>query len=227
MSQQEVYSVEQWSKDLVKDVRFHDWRDDADDVDNRVATLSGLPDYNVTIYQLESTDFSVANQNALREQIRNRYTKPDFKCILEIGVHNNPTGVSSTSIFLKEKAKSTIYIGVDLDDKSSLDNPENNVYTIRTRSEDYKSVWALMEKLGVTTIDFLFIDGWHSINQCYYDWEYSKDLGKNGVVGFHDTAYHPGPYLFINAIDTTKWDVIPNAVKDPNDYGIGFAIKKD
>jgi hypothetical protein len=48
------------------------------------------------------------------------------------------------------------------------------------------------------------------------------------MVGFHDTQWHPGPKLFMEALDTNKWNVIPNAVTDnERDWGIGFAWPKN
>jgi len=72
--------------------------------------------------------------------------------------------------------------------------------------------------------DFIFIDGWHSINQVLADWEYTNLLTDGGIVGFHDTSCHPGPHNFIKSLDKSKWDVIENCC--PQDWGIGFARKK-
>ena len=50
-------------------------------------------------------------------------------------------------------------------------------------------------------------------------------LSDTGTVGLHDTSHHIGPFLFIRNLDKDKWDVIENAC--PQDYGIGFATKKN
>ena len=78
--------------------------------------------------------------------------------------------------------------------------------------------------MGVEKFDFIFIDGDHSVNQVLRDWEYSNLLNDGGIVGFHDTSHHTGPYLFIKNLNTDIWDVVENAC--PQDYGIGFATKK-
>jgi predicted O-methyltransferase YrrM len=78
--------------------------------------------------------------------------------------------------------------------------------------------------LGVTQLDFIHIDAIHSINQVLYDWEYTRLLRKGGVVAFHDVTAHPGPYLFIRALNTNKWTVVENVC--PNDYGFGYCILK-
>jgi predicted O-methyltransferase YrrM len=73
--------------------------------------------------------------------------------------------------------------------------------------------------------DFIFIDGWHSINQVLRDWEYTNLLSDNGVVGFHDVSCHPGPKAFINALDATKWEILKNCC--PKDWGVAFARKRN
>ncbi len=68
--------------------------------------------------------------------------------------------------------------------------------------------------------DFVFIDGWHSINQILQDWEYTKLLAPGGVVGIHDTTGHPGPWFLINNLNPSRWQVEPNLC--PDDYGLGY-----
>lgn len=80
-----------------------------------------------------------------------------------------------------------------------------------------------MKYINVQNIDFLFIDGLHSINQVVSDWKYTEKLSDIGIVGMHDTNAHPGPYCVYDAIDETifrKKKYCPN-----NDWGIAFAEK--
>ena len=42
------------------------------------------------------------------------------------------------------------------------------------------------------------------INQVLADWEYTNLLADGGIVGFHDTSCHPGPYNFIKALDNSS-----------------------
>jgi len=60
-------------------------------------------------------------------------------------------------------------------------------------SADRDRAYALMDGLDLDTIDFLFIDGWHSVNQRLADWRYVERLSPGGVVVMHDTNVHPGP----------------------------------
>jgi hypothetical protein len=197
-----------WKEDLTKDIRYHDQRDD---IDNPHFLDMGYP---------HAIEFSKCNQSKLRESFLKK--KDTCKCILEIGVHRNKT-ISSTSTLLELKNKETFYVGVDILDKSYLNDKDNNIYTIATSSSNYEEIVNLLSSLNIDKIDYLFIDGWHSINQVYQDWEFTKILSKDGVVGFHDTTRHPGPEKFIKNLNTTKWET---EILCPEDNGIGFAWLK-
>jgi hypothetical protein len=196
-----------WEQDLVKDIRTGTAFDDRDEP------------YTPQRPMLE--EVTESNRTALTE----RFLRMRDKCtaILEIGVCRNKEQ-SHTYCFLNNKKQDTIYVGIDLEDKSFLNDKEQNIYTIRNNSSDFEKNMELIRSFGVEKFDFIFIDGWHSINQCYDDWEYSSILSDHGVVAFHDVSYHPGPLHFIQAIDKTKWNVEENVC--PLDYGLGFAWKK-
>jgi predicted O-methyltransferase YrrM len=216
-----------WEEDLVKDIRFNDYRDDLDwpFVDKRFCfEETGLPMLPSRSRDLE--DFSVHNQMSLLPRFLS--IKENCRCIVEIGVSRSKRfNNTSTSIFLNNKRDDTHYLGIDIEDKTYLNNIDLNINTIQTRSEHIDVVMEKLNSMGVDRIDFLFIDGWHSINQVLAEWEYTKLLSDTGVVGFHDTAYHPGPHFFINNLNQDKWNVMSNACADIiNDYGIGFAWKK-
>jgi hypothetical protein len=132
---------------------------------------------------------------------------------------------SSTHTIIKTISRNpdSIYIGVDLDDKSFLDDPEKGIHTIRENSSNHDLIILKLNSLGVGELDYLLIDGWHSINQVLKDWEYTKLLKRGGVVGFHDTTSHPGPFFFIKNLDKNKWKVFENLC--PMDHGFGYAIK--
>lgn len=163
--------------------------------------------------------------NANIEELTKKFlqVRNTAKAILEIGICRNGAR-SFTHCFLKNKKKETIYVGIDVEDKSFLNDFENNIYTIKNNSSNYNSNIALIKSFGVSQFDFIFIDGWHSINQCYHDWEYTYLLSNQGIVAFHDVSYHPGPWQFINAIDKSKWNVEENVC--PDDFGLGFVWKK-
>jgi hypothetical protein len=199
-----------WEQDLITDIRTGDSA--ADDNDH---ALDILRKYFVPI---EVTD---ANRAAVTEQFLR--VRDNCQSILEIGICRNDKD-SFTHCFLNNKRDDTVYVGIDLDDKTFLNNPEKNIFTIQNTSSDVEANIERMKSFGVKQLDFIFIDGWHSINQVLIDWEYTKLLGPNGIIGFHDVNEHPGPYLFVRALDTDKWNVITDAC--PDDWGVGFAWKK-
>ena len=203
-------STMKWEQDLITDIRTGDPA--ADDNDH---ALDVLRKYFIPI---EVTD---ANRAAVTEQFLK--VRDNCQSILEIGICRNDKD-SFTHCFLNNKRDETVYVGIDLDDKTFLNNPEKNIYTIQNTSSDVDANIERMKSFGVEQFDFIFVDGWHSINQVLIDWEYTQLLGPNGIVGFHDVNEHPGPYLFVRALDTDKWNVITDAC--PNDWGVGFAWKK-
>jgi predicted O-methyltransferase YrrM len=116
-------------------------------------------------------------------------------------------------------------VGIDIEDKSYLNNPAKNIFTIQADSSNIEANMQLIKSLGVRHFDFIFIDGWHSINQCLRDWEYTSMLSDDGIVGFHDTRIHPGPHRFMTSLKTQVWHVEENVCRYGEDWGIGFARK--
>jgi len=201
-----------WKQDLLKDIRFNDHRDDADNgYIKRETPHSSWP----------HEEFTDCNRNALRKKFLS--IKDRCRAILEIGVARNKEN-SSSFVFINNKLPETKYIGIDIENKNFLDNPSQNVFTIKNDSRKIEENMDKINALGIREFDFIFIDGFHSVNHVLTEWEYTKWLSKDGIVGFHDTAEHPGPFLFIRNIDTQKWNVEVNSC--PNDWGIGFAWSK-
>lgn len=198
-----------WITDLTNDIRFNSSQDDLD---------GGVFRHT---YNGSLGEFTPANRNFLKEYFLR--VKDHCTAILEIGVCRNQQD-SSTHVFLENKNPNTIYVGIDLDDKSFLNSTEKNVHTIRGSSSNLEDNLKKIKELGVEQFDFIFIDGWHSINQVLIDWEYTKLLGDKGIVGFHDTSAHPGPLKFVKALNRDIWNVEENL--SPSDHGIGFAWKK-
>lgn len=174
-------------------------------------------------YKICSIEVTHADRVALLEQF-NRI-KDRCHAILEIGVNRNG-GDSFTQVFLANKLPDTFYLGVDLDDKSFLNNPANRIFTIAENSSNIDVVMEYAKHVGIDGFDFIFIDGNHCTNQVLRDWEYTRYLRLGGIVGMHDTAYHSGPSAFMQNMNTDIWCVVPNAITYPDDYGIGFAWKK-
>ena len=191
--------------------------DDADFAWYQIKASGGRP-YN--------REFSVDNQEILKIHLLNQMKKKDKLSIVEIGVNRNGYVVSSTSIFLDNKREQDIYVGIDIEDKSSLDDTNKNIFTVCSPSQNIDFIHLKLKELGVEEIDILMIDGYHSINQVYCEWEnYTKLLSSNGVVVMHDTNSHPGPYFLLNSIDTNQYDVY-KYLSDVVDWGIGVAVRK-
>jgi hypothetical protein len=222
-----------WEKDLVKDIRFapisgHDLYGttniigvDDNDVDVPIA-YRGFQQTN------PQSEFSDENHNALQQAIDRCKNKP--KTFLEIGVCRNPGQQSSyihmcsTETIFKNLPTDGIYLGVDIEDRSFLDNAKRGIHTLKASSSNYEEVVSKLKFIGISKLDFIFIDGWHSINQVLLDWEYTNMLSDGGVVAFHDTTAHPGPNLFMKFLNTTLWEVHPNLC--PNDHGLGYCIMR-
>lgn len=169
-------------------------------------------------------EFSDDNQEITYAYLTKKLAEKDRIVIVEIGVHRNDYYKTSTSVFLDNKRPQDIYIGIDIDDKSFLNNIEQNIYTIQTPSQNVETVMAFLKEKGVDMIDIFMIDGWHSINQVYKEWEYTSLLASKGIVLFHDTNAHPGPYFVLKSIDTTQYNVY-KYLSDVRDWGIGVAEK--
>ena len=171
-------------------------------------------------------EFSLDDQNILHYYLHKRLQQKDKIVIVEIGVCRSDYHKTSTSILMDNKRDNDIYIGIDIEDKSYLNNPSKNIYTLKTRSEDFTTVYNFFKRLGITEIDFFMIDGWHSVNQVYAEWTYTQMLVRQGIVAFHDTNAHPEPSCVLASIDTTQYDVYKYLI-DIQDWGIGIAVKKE
>lgn len=143
--------------------------------------------------------------------------------VLEIGVSRNGPG-SFTQALLLNKPDNIPYLGIDLDDKTYLDDPSKKIFTIRENSFNQESIRSYIKEIGIKKISILFIDGWHSLNAVINDWKYVDLLSKDGIVIFHDTNYHPGPSVFMDAIDNTKFKVEKHFAGQ-DDYGVAIAYK--
>jgi hypothetical protein len=173
-------------------------------------------DFYSEFYRPVPREFSPANQEILRQYL---LKVSDLRCIVEIGVQRNPLPESSTGILLQYKPPEAIYIGVDIEDKSHIANPTSHVFTLKMDSSDRFTVFALMDQLNVDGIDFLFIDGWHSVRQCLADWQYVERLSPHGIVLLHDTNVHPGPVSLFEAIDERLFEKEKHCTEGP-DWGI-------
>lgn len=212
-----------WENDLVTDVRSNTAADDLCCGINHYLNLWPEASESDSVKNpYAGEEVTDCNRLALEEQFLK--VRDNCKAILEIGIGRNGDK-SFGHVFFSNKKDETVYVGLDIEDRSWLCDCGENVYTIQGDSSNYdEMVRIIKEQFNVDQFDFIFIDGLHSINQVLKDWEYTNLLSENGIVGLHDTSHHIGPYLFIRNLNKEKWDVVENAC--PQDYGIGFARKK-
>lgn len=149
--------------------------------------------------------------------------------ILEIGVsrfknNNNP----STYTLLRNKQSESIYVGVDIKDKSYLlSEGFENVHTLQMSSSDIDKIMDYVKKIsGNKRIDLLHIDGYHSVNQVIDDWRFSKYVPKTGAIVMHDTNVHPGPTELIKALSLNLFDITKFFKDRTDDWGITVIRKK-
>lgn len=162
----------------------------------------------------------VSEQNFfLMELFTKQYSKHG---IMEIGVSRNGEE-SFTKAILNNKPDNIPYLGVDLDDKSYLNDENKKIYTIKENSFNQEAIRSYIKEIGMEKISLLFIDGWHSVNAVINDWLYADLLSESGIVIFHDTNSHPGPAIFLSAIDEKIFRV--QTFFHENDYGMGIAHK--
>lgn len=221
--------IPKWKDDLIKDIRFGDHRDHVDDYR---PIYGGTSDHLKTAHNVDENiiggSFSLCNRIKLLDKLKGMGNS--CKCIVEIGVDriDDLQKVTSTSVILNNKPADCFYFGIDILDKSYLADFSKNIHFLQTSSSNTNFILNYIKQCGHTAIDFLFIDGFHSIEQVYSDWELTKMLHPNGIVGFHDTAYHPGPNLFLRNLNKKTWHTEENLCQsDINDYGIGFAWKNN
>lgn len=186
--------------------------------------------------QYKGEEFSADNRKFLLEEFLK--VKDNVNNIVEIGVarltrkqFNKETGwvdyeeefpfdLSSTSIFLNNKNPSTKYLGIDIEDKSNLESYKPRTFTLQSKSEDFEVVSNKLKAIGIEQIDFLFIDGWHSINQVLDEFWYLQFMKPGGIIGFHDINHHPGPKEIFNALNPEVFEITNYNTPD---WGIGFA----
>lgn len=176
--------------------------------------------------RINGQEFSIDNQEILKKYLIEQISKKDKVVIVEIGVNRNGYVISSTSVFLDNKRHNDVYIGIDIEDKSAHNDNEKNIFTIHSSSNNTELIFAYLKNMGIDSIDILMIDGYHSINQVYFEWEnYTPLLASDGIVVMHDTNSHPGPYFLMKSIDTNQYDVY-KYLNDVVDWGIGVAVRK-
>jgi hypothetical protein len=146
------------------------------------------------------------------------------KSILEIGVGKSKER-SFTKLLLDSKLTSTKYFGIDIEDKSNINDDKNNVFTLKIDSSDMDKVLSFVKSHGIEKFDFILLDSWPSINQVLNDWRYVDFLSENGIIALHDTNFHPGPTDLVNNLKNDKYEISKRCV-EKTDWGMTFITKK-
>lgn len=174
-------------------------------------------------------EFSNCNKFVLTKMFNQ--VKNQTKVIVEIGVarisdpryigaiHNYEE--TSTSVLLQNKLPETLYLGIDVEDRSWIKSYGSNIHTLQAKSEDYKTVLNKFKELNISKIDFLFVDGWHSINQVIDELWYLDFMKPGGVIFYHDTNHHPGPSKIIENFRPEFFEATKHCQVE-NDWGIGI-----
>lgn len=160
--------------------------------------------------------FSQANGETLAKLIN---SKPNAELFVEIGTASIWAD-SSTHIFITNKNENTTFITIDCEPRTIFNLGKNNVHSLveHSTSENVKSY------IGNRKIDILFIDGDHSVKTVFEEYEfYLPFMKKDGIIVLHDTTMHPGPFLFMEAIDEA---VYCKEKLHTDDLGLGIVYLK-
>jgi hypothetical protein len=197
--------------ELIKRDLYRDYRTYTDYDDSDWPTTFEPP--------LEVSDANISLMMHYFEMIRN-----ECNAILEIGVGSRNER-SFTKLLLDNKLTPTKYFGIDIKDKSELNDDKNNVLTLSTDSSNIEEVISFAKSHAVETFDFIFIDSWASINQVLNDWRYVDFLSDDGIIALHDTNFHPGPTQLVNNLKLDRYEVYKKCEQN-TDWGITFVTKK-
>lgn len=197
-------------------MQFQRWQQD---LRHDIRTFTEYDDWDAPPYTMLHHELSDCN----RQSVRDRFLAQRDRCtsILEIGVGNNGDR-SLYWLFRELKLPNCTYVGIDLRDLAELNQPDQGLHIIQANSSAVEENLARCSELGINHWDFVFIDGWHSINQMLTDWEYTRWLRAGGLVGVHDTAVHPGPSRFMLSLREDLWRVDANVCRG-QDWGLGWA----
>jgi hypothetical protein len=151
---------------------------------------------------------------------------PEDGLFVEIGVWRNPNNkdIVSTQVIFDIKHDNCSYLGIDIENRPHILNKKPNVHFLQSDSADYNKIKNYIDTNIKKEIDFLFIDGLHSVEQVKKELALVNLVKKGGVIGFHDISVHAGPNMWIEAFDPEKFDIYK--FRNNNDWGVGFIVKK-
>jgi len=189
---------------------------------NSAMNLLSMP-FHTTEDMHEDVCLSERTENILKQYLNSLLEKKDKINILELGVANIGNTNSTTQILITNKRAQDIYCGIDIIQKNAWNG--ENINIIHSPSEYIDNNIDRLNSLNVNEIDMLVIDGWHSIEQLYKEWQYTRILSSVGVVFINSVNLYPGPYYITKSIDDTKYDIY-RYLSDVKDNGICVAVRK-
>ena len=189
------------------------------DLEPQVDNNSDAPPFGWTANQ----EISDGNRDIVRQAVE-YLTTTGFNAAMEIGVDRS-NAASMSRIIMEGRPAGSFYLGVDINDKSYLNNAETNTWTLQCNSHDQTVIREFIASKNITQLDLLFIDGWHSVNTCVNDWRYTDLLRPGGIVLLHDSNSHPGCAALFDAVDDTMYDKARYCTDD-SDFGIAAFVRK-
>ena len=171
--------------------------------------------------EMPRLEVSDANLDIVRQAVTELGTS--LAAALEIGVNRNGDR-SMSRIIMDERPPLSYYMGIDIEDKSYLNNASANTWTMQISSAERVAISDRLRQLGIGTLDLIMIDGWHSVNMCVNDWQFTERLSDHGTVLLHDTNWHPGCIALYEAVDENQW--IKQRYCTEDDFGIATFKKR-
>lgn len=167
-------------------------------------------------------EISECNREIVKQAVEHLGT--DLRAAMEIGVDRSNER-SMSRIIMEQRPTGSFYLGIDINDKSYLNNAEDNTWTLQCNSHDQTTIRDFLASQNITQLDLLFIDGWHSVNTCVNDWRYTDLIRPGGIVLLHDSNGHPGCAALFDAVDDALYDKKRYCTED-TDFGISAFMRK-
>jgi len=182
--------------------------------------------YKNTNQNINNVPIEVSPMNLeVLENIVNKYV-PSEGLIVEIGVWANPgnPNMSSTEKIFKTKSENCDYLGIDIGDRPHILGKASNINFLKIDSGNTNEIKEYINTKFQKSIDFLYIDGNHSIEQVKKEIALINLVRKGGVIGFHDISVHAGPNVWLDAFNPDMFEVYKHRKDD--DWGIRYMVKK-
>ena len=206
--------------------------------------------FHTTEQMYEDVGLTERTKSILQQYLNSLLEKKEKINILELGVADNGNTNSTTQILISNKRPQDVYCGIDIIQKNAWNGENVNIIhspseyidinidrlnrlyaqkvePLRSMEEPFQIVPSIVveESNVVNEIDMLVIDGWHSMEQLYKEWQYTRILSSVGVVFINSVNLYPGPYYITKSIDDTKYDIY-RYLSDVKDNGICVAVRK-